>query len=182
MTPAAHQGGRVLCVGAPLLHDRRADAADTLSGFPAVHMSQGLVVCAAVCLLSTAGLVLHRLGDRPPAPRSSFAIHWTQRCEQSWRRAFMAFLLGIPALYINLAVAAWIKFDKSVAAAISTIVVLALSLVAMAFFHRKWTSHILETAISDPVRGREPSAMLTGCWHRAWESPAGAGGGKLLQV
>jgi hypothetical protein len=67
----------------------------------------------------------------------------------------MAFVLGIPALYINLAVAAWIKFDRSMAAAISTIVVLALSLVAMAFFHRKWTSHILETVISDPVRGEE---------------------------
>lgn len=87
----------------------------------------------------------------------------------------MAFLLGIPALYINLAVAAWIKFDKSMAAAVSTIVVLGLSLVAMAFFHRKWTSHILEVAISDPVRGGgEPPAVLTGCWHRGWESPAGA--------
>lgn len=109
----------------------------------------------------------YRLGDRPPAPRSSFAIHWTQRCEQSWRRAFMAFVLGIPALYINLAVAAWIKFDRSMAAAISTTVVLALSLVAMAFFHRKWTSHILETVISDPAGERMPFACqgLPFDWH-----------------
>jgi hypothetical protein len=33
-------------------------------------------------------------GDRPPAPARSFAMHWAQRCEQSWRRAFLLFGLG----------------------------------------------------------------------------------------
>jgi calcium release-activated calcium channel protein 1 len=92
-----------------------------------------------------------RPGDKPPAPRGSFAIHWTQRCEQSWRRAFLSFGLGIPALFVNLSVAAWIKFDQSVVAAVSTTVVLGLSLVAMLFFHRKWTSHILDEEKVDLV-------------------------------
>lgn len=87
----------------------------------------------------------YRPGDRPPAPRCSFATHWTQRCEQSWRRAFLAFGLGIPALFVNLSVAAWIKFDQSLVAAASSTVVLGASLLAMFYFHRKWTSHILDS-------------------------------------
>lgn len=114
-----------------------------------------LVVCfrAAGCsyLLPLCLLAPCRPGDRPPAPRSSFAIHWTQRCEQSWRRAFMAFGLGIPALFVNLSVAAWIKFSRSAVAAASTTIVLGLSLLAMAFFVRKWTSHILDSEKADLV-------------------------------
>lgn len=103
------------------------------------------------CLCDTVLCAVPRPGDKPPAPRGSFAIHWTQRCEQSWRRAFLSFGLGIPALFVNLSVAAWIKFDQSVVAAVSTTVVLGLSLVAMLFFHRKWTSHILDEEKVDLV-------------------------------
>jgi hypothetical protein len=63
----------------------------------------------------------------------------------------MAFGLGIPALFVNLSVAAWIKFYKSPVAAACTAVVLGVSLLAMAFFVRKWTSHILDSKEVDLV-------------------------------
>jgi Flp pilus assembly protein protease CpaA len=75
---------------------------------------------------------------------------------------------------VNLSVAAWIKFDQSVVAAVSTTVVLALSLVAMLFFHRKWTSHILDEEKVDLVgigfRGtghRYAGVQGMGSWYRA---------------
>jgi hypothetical protein len=70
----------------------------------------------------------------------------------------MAFGLGIPALFVNLSVAAWIKFYKSPIAAALTVVVLGVSLLAMAFFVRKWTSHILDSKEVDLV-----SSLLSGC-------------------
>eukprot|EP00877_Chromochloris_zofingiensis_P003468 jgi/Chrzof1/13121/Cz07g20190.t1 len=82
-------------------------------------------------------------GDRPPAPLRSFATHWNQRCENSWRRAFALFGLGIPALFANLASAGWIKFESSVSSASIVTVICGVSLVFMMFFHRRWTSHIL---------------------------------------
>ncbi len=64
----------------------------------------------------------------------------------------MAFGLGIPALFVNLSVAAWIKFAKSPVAAATTTIVLGVSVLVMAFFVRKWTSHILDSEKADLVR------------------------------
>lgn len=36
----------------------------------------------------------YRPGDRPPAPRRTFAVHWARRCERHWRRAFRLFTAG----------------------------------------------------------------------------------------
>jgi hypothetical protein len=85
-----------------------------------------------------------RDGDRPPAPKRTFATHWAQRCEASWRRAFLAFAGGIPALFLCMSAAAWIKFDESLAAAIGTTAVLVVSFGTCVFYHRKWTQHILD--------------------------------------
>eukprot|EP00879_Flechtneria_rotunda_P017857 GHRR01018717.1.p1 GENE.GHRR01018717.1~~GHRR01018717.1.p1 ORF type:complete len:321 (+),score=66.46 GHRR01018717.1:1528-2490(+) len=96
----------------------------------------------------------YRMGDRPPSPDRSFTMHWAQRCENSWRRAFMLFGMGIPCLFANLSVAAWIKFDTSRPAAVLTTVIMGLSLAAMVHFHRKWTAHILETERTEVNAGR----------------------------
>jgi hypothetical protein len=93
-----------------------------------------------------------REGDTPPAPQRSFAMHWLQRCEGSWRRAFLLFGAGIPTMFANLAVAAWIKFASLVASVLTTVVMVA-SLAFMAYFHRKWTTHILATEQLEQVGG-----------------------------
>eukprot|EP00878_Enallax_costatus_P046048 GHUV01055635.1.p1 GENE.GHUV01055635.1~~GHUV01055635.1.p1 ORF type:complete len:269 (+),score=46.00 GHUV01055635.1:735-1541(+) len=100
----------------------------------------------------------YRPGDRPPAPARSFAMHWAQRCEKSWRRAFMLFGAGIPSMFANLAVSAWIKFDTSLVASVLTTVVMGLSLVFMAYFHRKWTAHILDKESKELGTERVPIA------------------------
>eukprot|EP00882_Tetradesmus_deserticola_P005990 GHRQ01006307.1.p1 GENE.GHRQ01006307.1~~GHRQ01006307.1.p1 ORF type:complete len:324 (+),score=124.39 GHRQ01006307.1:417-1388(+) len=106
-------------------------------------------------------------GDRPPAPARSFAMHWAQRCEQSWRRAFLLFGLGIPCLFANLSVAAFIKFDKSLLAELLTTGVLVLALMSMGY-SRKWSSHILETERTELGADRMPTAPqgLPFDWHR----------------
>lgn len=96
-----------------------------------------------------------REGEAPPAPQRSFAMHWLQRCEGSWRRAFLLFGAGIPTMFANLAVAAWIKFDTSLVASVLTTVVMAASLAFMAYFHRKWTTHILATEQLEQVGGAD---------------------------
>ncbi|WIA19221.1 hypothetical protein OEZ85_003861 [Tetradesmus obliquus] len=106
-------------------------------------------------------------GDRPPAPARSFAMHWAQRCEQSWRRAFLLFGLGIPCLFANLSVAAWIKFDHSLLSQLLTTIVLVLALVSMGY-SRKWSAHILETERTELGAERVPTAPqgLPFDWHR----------------
>ena len=97
--------------------------------------------------------VLPRPGARPPCPQRSFAMHWAQRCEGSWRRAFLLFGAGIPCCFLNLAVAAWIKFENSIAGASLVTAVMGASLLLMAYFHRKWTRHILATEQEEQVGG-----------------------------
>ena len=45
------------------------------------------------------------------------------------------------------------KFDTSVVASALTTVVMGLSLVVMAYFHRKWTAHILDNESKELVSG-----------------------------
>ena len=35
-----------------------------------------------------------QLGDRPPAPRKTFRMHWELRCEHLWYRSFYLFSFG----------------------------------------------------------------------------------------
>jgi hypothetical protein len=51
---------------------------------------------------------------------------------------------GIPCLFANLSVAAWIKFDNSLLSQLLTTIMLMLALVSMGY-SRKWSAHILET-------------------------------------
>jgi hypothetical protein len=100
----------------------------------------------------------HRPGAQPPAPRRTFAMHWEQRCERSWRRAFMLFGAGVPCLFANLAVAGWIKFSGSVPAAAITTVVLLAGLFLMAALHRPWSAHILGSTPTQDLHAYEGSA------------------------
>jgi hypothetical protein len=59
-------------------------------------------------------------------------------------------LTGIPCLFANLSVAAWIKFDKSLLSQLLTTIVLVLALVSMGY-SRKWSAHILETERTELV-------------------------------
>jgi hypothetical protein len=61
-----------------------------------------------------------------------------------------ALLAGIPCLFANLSVAAWIKFDKSLLSQLLTTIVLMLALVSMGY-SRKWSAHILETERTELV-------------------------------
>jgi hypothetical protein len=91
-------------------------------------------------------------------------MHWLQRCEGSWRRAFLLFGAGIPTMFANLAVAAWIKFDSSLAASVLTTSIMAASLAFMAYFHRKWTTHILATEQLEQVGGWAVCLLGAACW------------------
>lgn len=51
-------------------------------------------------------------GGGPPAPRRTFARHWETRCEAKWVLAYRLFIGGIPCFFANLAIAAWLKFQK----------------------------------------------------------------------
>jgi hypothetical protein len=51
--------------------------------------------------------------------------------------------LSIPALFANLAIAAWMKFDNSVPAAAVVTAIMIVSMGGVAWHHRKWTAHIL---------------------------------------
>jgi hypothetical protein len=57
---------------------------------------------------------------------------------------------GIPCLFGNLSVAAWIKFDNSLLSQLLTTIVLMLALVSMGY-SRKWSAHILETERNELV-------------------------------
>lgn len=59
-------------------------------------------------------------------------------------------LAGIPCLFANLSVAAWIKFDHSLLSQLLTTIVLVLALVSMGY-SRKWSAHILETERTELV-------------------------------
>ena len=39
-----------------------------------------------------------QLGDRPPAPRKTFRMHWELRCEHLWYRSFYLFSFGVGLL------------------------------------------------------------------------------------
>jgi hypothetical protein len=68
-------------------------------------------------------------------------------------RPGLVMLAGIPCLFANLSVAAWIKFDKSLLSQLMTTIVLVLALVSMGY-SRKWSAHILETERTELVRAR----------------------------
>lgn len=106
---------------------------------------QGACPCPLICHDGTHCVVwLCSLGDRPPAPARSFAMHWSQRCETSWRRAFLLFRLGVLCCFGNFVVAAWIKFEKSMVSCAMATAVIGGCLLYGVSEHRNWTAHILE--------------------------------------
>lgn len=55
-------------------------------------------------------------GNRPPYPRRTFQRIWERRFEDSWRRAFQMFSVGVPCFLAMLGVVAWVKFSSVVTA------------------------------------------------------------------
>ncbi|KAI7840230.1 hypothetical protein COHA_006012 [Chlorella ohadii] len=70
----------------------------------------------------------YHVGARPPAPRRNFQSHWQYACEGQWRLAFFMFMAGMPVFFVNMALAAWIKFSYSTQTAATMTAVMALSL------------------------------------------------------
>ncbi|GMH34123.1 hypothetical protein BSKO_01957 [Bryopsis sp. KO-2023] len=108
----------------------------------------------------------YRFGERPPAPARSFDIHWEQRCENEWRRAFYLFSAGIPAFLANLALAGWIKFRDAPETAIVITIIMGLSFLVFLITFFLWGSHLIGKEV-DLFKGASPYSPtgLPFDWH-----------------
>eukprot|EP00884_Botryococcus_braunii_P013083 jgi/Botrbrau1/21776/Bobra.0190s0004.1 len=81
-------------------------------------------------------------GRAPPHPRRDFNKLWAARCKGEWQRAFWLFTTGIPLFLLNMALAAWIKFEFYPPAAIVMAVVIFLALVVLLAMECHWLRNV----------------------------------------
>ncbi len=81
-------------------------------------------------------VLLHPRLHRPSLhrPRS----HLQYACEGQWRLAFFMFMAGMPVFFVNMALAAWIKFSYSTQTAATMTAVMALSLTIFLVAQNRW--------------------------------------------
>ncbi|KAL4429616.1 hypothetical protein ABPG77_008665 [Micractinium sp. CCAP 211/92] len=111
----------------------------------------------------------YRPGDRPPAPRRNFQAHWAYACEGQWRIAFLCFSLGIPVFFLNMALAAWIKFDYSKKTAISMTVIMGLAFAFYLVAQNRWSWHMVwagRRELMEEVLPQAPACGMPWDWHR----------------
>lgn len=84
-------------------------------------------------------IMVYILNYRTTHHRAFDLIAWNSRCEADWRRAFSAFKTGVPCFLLNLALLAWVQFQRYQAAAIAvTLVSLAAVFIWLWYVNVKW--------------------------------------------
>lgn len=113
----------------------------------------------------------------PPPPPLSHArpcSHLQYACEGQWRLAFFMFMAGMPVFFVNMALAAWIKFSYSTQTAATMTAVMALSLTIFLVAQNRWcvqrggVQGVPAAAASQPLINLRAAWLLPIHSRRSW--------------